>query len=292
MKRWIAITSTSLLVGLWIAGFVVNPVFADLSYTQGSGTTIFDFTCFTTKHCGAHVPINSAGTEIGTTSDPVYIDTPGSGNLETLLGTTNSTLSDINTNVQAGASAFTATTPSSGLAIGFSDGSGNLQSPAPTNPLPVGRANRVTSAPTVANASHTSGQCVGGFNAITVADNNGQTGNILTVDIASEGAVTPQVYVYLFSSNPSASTCTDNSTFTLNAADVSKMIAPPQAVTFVSGGATRTYASVSFTPPRAFIAGGSLSSGVKTIYYAIVNGTSSFTPNANGLTVTTGLVLN
>ena len=43
---------------------------ADVNYTQGAGTVIFDFVCFTTKHCTAHVPINSAGTEILTAAAP------------------------------------------------------------------------------------------------------------------------------------------------------------------------------------------------------------------------------
>lgn len=52
---------------LWAAALgslVAVPALADLTYTQGSGTTIFDFVCFSTKHCSAHVPITSAGVEI------------------------------------------------------------------------------------------------------------------------------------------------------------------------------------------------------------------------------------
>lgn len=37
---------------------------ADYAVTQGSGTTIFAFTCFTTKVCPGAVPITSAGAEI------------------------------------------------------------------------------------------------------------------------------------------------------------------------------------------------------------------------------------
>ena len=54
---------------------------ADINYTQGSGTVLFDFICFTTKHCTAHANINSAGTEIMTNSNPAVVDTPASGNL-------------------------------------------------------------------------------------------------------------------------------------------------------------------------------------------------------------------
>lgn len=46
---------------------------ADINVTPGSGAVIFDFTCFTTKHCPAATLINSAGTEIGTTANPVVV---------------------------------------------------------------------------------------------------------------------------------------------------------------------------------------------------------------------------
>ena len=50
------------LIGL---GLLELKARADYNVTQGSGTTIFAFTCFTTKVCPAHVLIDDAGTEIG-----------------------------------------------------------------------------------------------------------------------------------------------------------------------------------------------------------------------------------
>jgi hypothetical protein len=55
-----------LLMAVCLALGLIAPALADLNFTQGSGTVIFDFLCFSTKHCSAHVPINSAGTEIMT----------------------------------------------------------------------------------------------------------------------------------------------------------------------------------------------------------------------------------
>lgn len=48
---------------------------ADYAITVGSGTTIFSFTCFTTKQCPAHVAIDSNGTAlsalvVGTVATP------------------------------------------------------------------------------------------------------------------------------------------------------------------------------------------------------------------------------
>jgi hypothetical protein len=58
----------------WVLGSVaalgIGAAVADTNYTQGDGVTrnavLFDFTCFTTKHCTAHVPINSSGAVIHT----------------------------------------------------------------------------------------------------------------------------------------------------------------------------------------------------------------------------------
>lgn len=56
-----------------LALFGAQPALADITYTQGSGTTIFDFTCFSTKHCTAGVVVNSAGTEIFTSANPAQV---------------------------------------------------------------------------------------------------------------------------------------------------------------------------------------------------------------------------
>jgi hypothetical protein len=50
---------------------------ADYTATQGTGSTIFAFVCFTTKICPAHVLTNSAGTEIATSGNPVRTDPTG-----------------------------------------------------------------------------------------------------------------------------------------------------------------------------------------------------------------------
>lgn len=47
-----------------VASVAIGAAIADTQLTQGSGTTIFNFTCFTTKICAAAVPVTSAGAEI------------------------------------------------------------------------------------------------------------------------------------------------------------------------------------------------------------------------------------
>lgn len=63
------IRSLLLLSGI-VAALAPVPARADITYTQGSGTTIFDFTCFTTKHCSAHVPVDSTGAAFGVAANP------------------------------------------------------------------------------------------------------------------------------------------------------------------------------------------------------------------------------
>lgn len=71
MKKW--------LLRILYAGLVMLPVgaIADYTATQGSGSTVFAFVCFTTKICPAHVLTNSAGTEIATSGNPVRTDPTG-----------------------------------------------------------------------------------------------------------------------------------------------------------------------------------------------------------------------
>src|SRR5580765_7048206 len=45
----------------------VAVAFADYSYTQGSGTTVFAFTCFVSKVCPALAPVDSSGAALSTT---------------------------------------------------------------------------------------------------------------------------------------------------------------------------------------------------------------------------------
>lgn len=137
---------------------------------------------------------------------------------------------------------------------------------------------QTASTPTVQASAYSAGNCIGGFNAVTVANTNGQTGFITNFRAVSLTGLTPTFTVFLFDSQPTTSTCTDKSTFNLSAADIDKLIAAPAAITLAAptNVTTPSTASLDFTPPRPFVAGGSTSSGVKTIYYGIV--TTAITP--------------
>lgn len=126
----------------------------------------------------------------------------------------------------------------------------------------------VTVTPTVQNAAYASGNCVGGFNPIVFSPANSQGGVVTNVRVASVSGQTTGYTVYLFSANPTASTCTDKSTFTLAAADVSKLIAAPFVLTpSVATGGTLSFAeSANLVRPTG--AGGG--AGSRTLYEALV----------------------
>lgn len=146
----------------------------------------------------------------------------------------------------------------------------------------------VVSTPTVQNASYVSGNCVGSFNAISLASFNGGSGFLQNVTVASKTGVTPTLTIYLFNANPTASTCTDKGTFTVNAADVGKLIGAPFAVGLAAPTGTTVTWGAQANLGLPFVAGGSSGSGVETIYYALVSGTT-FTPGSTAdLVVTVG----
>ena len=73
MKRLIGISAAVLLIAMGVRAY------GDYSATQGSGLTIFSFTCFSTKVCTTATPVNSAGTEIGTAAAPIQVSVANTG---------------------------------------------------------------------------------------------------------------------------------------------------------------------------------------------------------------------
>jgi hypothetical protein len=152
---------------------------------------------------------------------------------------------------------------------------------------------QTASTPTISTSNYTAGNCIGGFNAVTVTNSNGQTGFLTNFTVTNISGATPTLTVFIFDSQPTTSTCTDKSTFSISATDLDKLIATPTAITLAAPTSVTSpsTASLDFTPPRPFVAGGSISSGVKTIYYGIV--TTAITPTTtNGYHIRIGAALN
>lgn len=136
---------------------------------------------------------------------------------------------------------------------------------------------QTTTAPTVTASAYSAGNCVGGFNAVTISRINGGNGLLQNVIVMSKTGLTPTLTVFLFNANPSSSTCTDKSTFTLNAVDLPKLIMAPFALSLVApNGATPSMAELA-NMARPFVAGGSSGSGVQTVYFGMTV-TAAVTP--------------
>jgi aspartate/tyrosine/aromatic aminotransferase len=132
--------------------------------------------------------------------------------------------------------------------------------------------------PTVQAAQYVSGNAIGALSTVAALRSDaGPSGIINYFWLASKSGQTPTVTVYLFSANPTASTVTDKSAFSLANADLSKLIVAPFALTpSAPTGTTATFAQWSNigaeflnqdSPPTA------------NIYVALVSG-STFTPGS------------
>lgn len=141
--------------------------------------------------------------------------------------------------------------------ICFKSATGSGCTPVATSsPLPItgaisgnvgGYNIAVANTPTVQNAAYSSGNAIGGLQTIAFFRTTAQPSGILNnVLVASQGGATTALTLYIFTANPSASTCTDKSAFVLNSADVSKLIATTSPVltpAVVGVGTTATMAS-------------------------------------------------
>lgn len=81
---------------------------------------------------------------------------------------------------------------------------------------------RLEATPTIQNVAYASGNSLGGLVALTLPRQ--ASGFIQSVSVQFIGGATTQVNAYLFDANPTGSTFTDNSTFTIASADEAKRI--------------------------------------------------------------------
>lgn len=130
----------------------------------------------------------------------------------------------------------------------------------------------IADTPTIQNAAYASGNCMGGFQTIALGS---AVSALSQISLASQGGLATAKQIYVFSANPSGSTCTDKSTFTIATADLAKLIYTGSITPAAPTGTTKTWGAAS-----------SLALPVPaTIYVAIVE-TAPETP-----TSTTDLVL-
>ena len=101
--------------------------------------------------------------------------------------------------------------------------------------------------PTVQNAAYSSGNAMGGLQTVSFFRSTTQPSGIFdNFSIASKGGATVAMTIYIFDTNPTASTCTDKSAFALNSADASKLAMTPFVLTpaVIGAGTTETFAQL------------------------------------------------
>jgi hypothetical protein len=149
-----------------------------------------------------------------------------------------------------------------------------------------GQDTDVANTPTIQSAAYASGNCMGGFQALAVARISGGSGVLNFIDLISSGGGTTALQVYVFNANPTSSTCTDKSTFSIATADQTKLLTTfsltPAAVTGSSlTEAEQTVMAKSFT-----------TSGNTNLYIAIVSGGTWTPASTTDLKVVIGASLN
>jgi len=141
-------------------------------------------------------------------------------------------------------------------------------------------------APTVAASSHAAGSSVGGLQTIAffraASTFSGIVNNVKW--IWRTGANVTAVTVYLFSANPTASTCTDAAAVSIAAADVLKIVAgSPFTLTPAVVGTGATF-STAFVQSPVSVKNGDGTPGVNL--YACVAVNATVTPAANDSVLT------
>lgn len=102
--------------------------------------------------------------------------------------------------------------------------------------------------PTVQNAAYAAGQSLGGLQTISIGSTNGLSGILTQITLGSKGGSTVGIVAYVWSKNPSNTTCTDKSNFVVSQTDNQYLIVSPQLITpslAVSAQDTTTYGSAS-----------------------------------------------
>lgn len=161
------------------------------------------------------------------------------------------------------------------------DASGNLK--VNSSGSTIGGYDFFTSVtPTVQNAQYVPGNCMGGFQPISVGSTAGLSGILNKITMISKGADTAAKQLYVFTSNPSSSTCTDKGAFTIAAADLPKWIATlPMTLAVPSGGAASEAEASSLGDHF-------VTSGNTDLYVAIVEAATSTPASTSDLLLNIG----
>jgi len=99
----------------------------------------------------------------------------------------------------------------------------------------------VSIAPTVQNAAYSASNSLGGLQTLSAFRLSAHSGIFNRLWLGSKGGSTVAMTVYVFDANPTNSTCTDKTAFSLASADLAKLAFAPFVITPAAPqGATQT----------------------------------------------------
>jgi hypothetical protein len=157
-----------------------------------------------------------------------------------------------------------------------------------TNLLPVGGsiAGPVVAQTVTASSAYTSGNAVGGLMTVPAAFLGSGSGLIQSVVVNTKSAQTTAMDVVLFSANPTGSTCTDKTAFSVVAADFSKVIGVAHVTDWTSLGTPSTGQSQTLAIPIT------VGAGVTTFYACLVTRSTPTYTATTDVAVTFGIPQN
>src|SRR5579871_2674689 len=129
--------------------------------------------------------------------------------------------------------------------------------------------------PTVQNAAYAAGQSLGGLQTISIGSTNGLSGVLDQVSVASKGGSTVGMVVYVWSKNPTNTTCTDKSNFVASQTDNQYLVTPPFLLTPALVASAQDTAA--YTPPWTGI-GNFVNGSSNTDLYECVLANAAVTP--------------
>jgi hypothetical protein len=147
----------------------------------------------------------------------------------------------------------------------------------------VGGNAAVSVVPTIQAAAYASGNAVGALQTVAVFRSTSQPSGIINnVLLAWKGTQTTAITFYVFDTNPSGSTCTDKTAFSLATADIPKLALQPFTLTAAAPavGTTATSAASAFAPASVKNQDGS---PTVNLYVCAVSG-GAFTPAVGDMT--------
>jgi len=142
--------------------------------------------------------------------------------------------------------------------------------------------------PTIQAAAYASGNAIGGLQTVSFFRTTAQpTGLLNQAAIEWAGGETVAVTEYVFDWNPTSSTCTDKTAFSLAAADAKHLVTSPFTLTgSAPTGATQTFAGTSLNVSAKNLDG----TATQNLYVCLVSG-GAFTPAVGDLSLTLSGVL-